>query len=109
MVKRLIAQRLDTAAVVHECADGEQALAAYTREHPQWVVMDIELGQTNGLAATRAILEHDPQAKIIVVTQYAEPVYKKAAEQAGAYAFLLKDNLAQLTGILQRDTGSDPS
>ena len=100
MVKRLIAERINTDIVVHECTDGDEALIAYTRERPKWVVMDIELGTTNGLTATRAILDHDPTAKVIVITQYTESAYRRAAQEAGAHAFVLKDDLSSLAKLL---------
>jgi DNA-binding NarL/FixJ family response regulator len=100
MVKRLIAGGINDEVVFYECADGDDALTTYIRVRPQWVVMDIELGGTNGLTTTRAILNQDPVAKIIVITQYTESAYRWAAKEVGAHAFLLKDDLSNLAILL---------
>jgi DNA-binding NarL/FixJ family response regulator len=99
MVKQLIAGRTREETIIRECADGDEALTTYLRERPHWVVMDIELGHTDGLTATRAILQQDPSANIIVVTQYTEPAYRQAAQEAGARAFLLKEDLSGLPAL----------
>jgi DNA-binding NarL/FixJ family response regulator len=104
LVKRLIAESINPDTVVYECANGDDALKTYTRRRPHWVVMDIELGETNGLTTTRAILDQDPGAKIIVISQYREPVYRQAAEEAGACAFLLKDDLPGLATLLKGES-----
>jgi len=87
-------------AAVHECADGASAVALYDRVHPDWVLMDIEMGGLDGIAATRAIRRSDPGAHVIIVTEHGEAQYQEAASAAGATAFVLKDNLLELPGML---------
>jgi CheY-like chemotaxis protein len=87
-------------ATVHECADGASAVALYDRVHPDWVLMDIEMGSLDGIAATRAIRRSDPGAHVIIVTEHGEAQYQAAASAAGATAFVLKDDLLELPRIL---------
>ena len=77
--------------VVAEAANGEEAIEAYARLHPDIVLMDLRMPVMDGLAATRAILADDPNARIIVLTTYDgdEDIYR--ALQAGAQGYLLKD------------------
>ena len=77
--------------VVAEAANGEEAIEAYERLHPDIVLMDLRMPVMDGLAATRAILAEDPNARIIVLTTYDgdEDIHRALA--AGARGYLLKD------------------
>ena len=85
---------------IRECADGDEAVAIYRAETPDFVLMDINLGATNGIAATRRIKAFDPQARIIIVTSYDEADSREEARQAGACGYVLKDNLLDLRRLL---------
>lgn len=78
---------------VYECSDGGQALAAYTKHRPDWVLMDLKLQQVDGLAATRQIIAAFPKARIVIVTACEGAALREAARQAGACAYVLKDQL----------------
>ena len=77
--------------VVAEAANGEEAIEAYARLHPDIVLMDLRMPVMDGLTATRAILADDPNAHIIVLTTYDgdEDIHRALA--AGARGYLLKD------------------
>ena len=77
--------------VVAEAANGEEAIEAYERLHPDIVLMDLRMPVMDGLSATRAILAEDPNARIIVLTTYDgdEDIHRALA--AGARGYLLKD------------------
>jgi CheY-like chemotaxis protein len=81
---------------IRECANGDEAVAIYRAEHPDFVLMDINLGDTNGIAATRQIKAFDPQARIIIVTNYDESDLREEAQQAGACGYVLKENLFEV-------------
>ncbi|HEX6133601.1 MAG TPA: response regulator transcription factor [Longimicrobiales bacterium] len=90
----------DIAPVIHECENGQSAVAAYPLLHPDWVVMDIELDGMDGIAATRAIRQLDSRARVIMVTGHGTEQYRRAATDAGASAFVLKDDLLELPAVL---------
>lgn len=77
--------------VVAEAANGEEAIEAYSRLHPDIVVMDLRMPIMDGVTATTAILDEDRDARIIVLTTYDGDVDIHRALSAGARAFLLKD------------------
>src|SRR5215467_12111504 len=77
----------DLAEQVYECADGRDALAAFARHHPDWVLMDIKMRDVDGLAAARQIKSAFPEARIVMVTSYDQPSFRDEARQAGAYAY----------------------
>ncbi len=90
----------DDAGEICECEDGIDALECYERFLPDWVLMDWEMKRMNGLKATRCIISKYADAKIILVTQYDDAELRKAAAEAGARGFVLKENLAELRRTL---------
>ncbi|MFF0431458.1 response regulator [Streptomyces sp. NPDC004327] len=79
--------------VVAEAADGETAVTAAARHHPDVVLMDIRMPGTDGTAATERILAAAPEPvpRILVLTTFDLDEYVYAALRAGASGFLLKD------------------
>lgn len=86
--------------VIHEFDNGRSALEAYAAIRPDWVLMDIGLGELDGIAATRAICGTDPDAHVIMVTAHGDASYRRAAADAGAADFVLKANLLDLPTVL---------
>jgi CheY-like chemotaxis protein len=72
------------AGKIYECSDGADALAAYNCHHPDFVLMDIKMGTTDGITATRWIKAADPAARIIIVTDYDQLDLREAVREAGA-------------------------
>lgn len=88
--------------VVYECPDGESAIAMYPRVQPDWVFMDVKMAGMDGLAATRAIRRSDPGARVAIVTEFSDERSRAAAFDAGASAFVPKQNLMELSALLSR-------
>jgi two-component system response regulator DegU len=73
----------------------------YEKEAPDWVLMDVAMEPVNGLIATESITRLHPEAKIIIVTQFDDPEYREAAINAGASAYVLKENLLEIPYIIK--------
>jgi len=89
---------------IDECGDGGDALFLYASGCPDFVLMDIDLGEMDGITATRKIRAADPNAKIIIVTNYDETDLREEARRAGAYGYVLKENLLDVLTLLQTDS-----
>ena len=63
--------------------------------------MDIEMPDLDGIQATRLICSEDPGARIVMLTAYDDAHLRQSALKAGAFAYLTKDNLANLIGLLE--------
>jgi len=101
-MRRLLRSMLeDLASEFTECADGAQAVAAFARQRPDWTIMDIAMKGMDGLEATRRILKQFGGSQIMMLTQHDTPQMRAAALEAGACAFVSKDNLAKLGTILR--------
>ncbi len=99
-VTRYLCTRVPGQHTVYEASDGAEAIGMYERFRPDWVLMDIAMEPIDGLTASRAIRESDPEAKIIILTSYDDPGYRAAAEKVGTKAFVLKEHLNDIGGIL---------
>jgi DNA-binding NarL/FixJ family response regulator len=78
-------------AIVGEAPDGEAAVEAVARLHPDVTLMDIRMPRMDGVEATRRIRALDPDARILVLTTFDEEELVFEAVRAGARGYLLKD------------------
>jgi len=76
--------------VCGEAENGEQALDAFIMGKPDFVTMDITMAGGNGMEALKAILKHDPQAKVIMVSAVGQKQMVFQALSIGAKDFIIK-------------------
>jgi two-component system response regulator DegU len=92
-------------AEVFECEDGSQALSCYEQYRPDWVLMDIRMPGVGGIEATRRLIAAHADARVVIVTNFADQSMRESARQAGACEYVLKEDLSVLSEIL----GQPPS
>lgn len=97
MIKSVVCEQSDEC---FECGDGAEASEAYAAHQPDWVLMDLIMPDIDGIAATRLIKSSYPEARVIIVTSHESTTMRDAAEKAGACAYVLKENLLDLRGLL---------
>jgi NarL family two-component system response regulator LiaR len=74
-----------------EASDGREVLARYEESQPDVILMDVVMPGMNGLETTRAILDQNPGAKIVVLTTFPDDKLIQEALEAGAMGYLLKN------------------
>ncbi|MGA0919518.1 MAG: response regulator transcription factor [Gemmatimonadaceae bacterium] len=79
------------ATVVGTATDGNELVRVVEATRPDLVVTDLSMGTRNGIEATRLIrtLPHPP--RVIILTIHADPAIARAAFDAGASGFVLKN------------------
>ena len=78
--------------VVAEAGDGAAAIEMARTHRPDVILMDIRMPGTDGLAATKAIVESaDWPVKVLILTTFDPDEYVYRALRAGASGFVLKD------------------
>ena len=82
----------DDMEVVASVADGIDAAGAAAELRPDVVVMDYRLPGMDGVQATRAVLAAYPETSVVCLTASANLRERDALVEAGAAAFLRKDD-----------------
>ncbi|HET9646268.1 MAG TPA: response regulator [Burkholderiaceae bacterium] len=80
-------------ALVAEAANGREAIQQFRAHRPDITLMDLQMPGMSGLEAIDAIRAEFPDARIIVLTTYADDAQAQRALQAGARGYLLKNAL----------------
>ena len=84
-----------------ECGDGKDALHEFQCHQPDWVLMDISMKGVTGIEATESIVHADPSARVLIVTDHGDRFFRRAAREAGAKGFVMKENLHDIDSYLR--------
>lgn len=77
--------------VVGQAENGREALDVVRRLRPDVVLMDLQMPDVDGVAATRMIMAEQLGVDVLVLTSYSDSERIVAALDAGAVGYLLKD------------------
>jgi DNA-binding NarL/FixJ family response regulator len=87
---RMILSLQPDVEIVGEAADGAEAVRLAVAQRPDVILMDVEMPRTDGLTATRQVVERTG-ASVLILTTFDRDDYLFQALQAGASGFLLKN------------------
>ncbi len=77
--------------VVAQASGGVSGVRLAHELKPDVVLMDLRMPGLNGVEATRAIVEREPETRVVVLTVTSERCDIEATMAAGACGFLVKD------------------
>jgi DNA-binding NarL/FixJ family response regulator len=80
--------------VIGEAGNGREAVRMALEFHPDVVVMDVAMPLLNGFGATCQILSDNVQAKVLILSCYADDEYVYRLTEAGASGYLIKQSAA---------------
>lgn len=80
-------------SVVGVAGDGLEALELVDELAPEAVVIDLHMPRLDGVSALARMRQDHPRLCLIAITADAAPELHRAAEEAGADAVLMKDEL----------------
>ena len=100
--------------IVGTASDGEEAVALAERFRPDVVLMDLRMPVCDGVEATRRLIQRQPDARVVVLTTYADDHSVIQALRAGACGFLTKDATSQeiegaLRAAVRGEASIDPA
>jgi len=91
--------------LVAACEDYDQLVSAIDEHHPDVVLTDIRMPPTStdeGIRASEHLREKDPDAGVVVLSQFSDPQYALALLEKGSKgrAYLLKERVSDLEQLL---------
>jgi NarL family two-component system response regulator LiaR len=81
--------------LVGEAADGVEAVLQARSLQPDVILLDLVMPRKDGIEAIGEIKQENPEARILVLTSFAEDDKVFPAIKAGALGYLLKDSSPQ--------------
>ena len=91
MLARLLALE-DDIEVVGTAKDGAQALSVARAQHPDVVLTDIGMPETDGIRLTQTLRREMPTVGVVILTIYNDDERVFSAIKAGARGYVLKDS-----------------
>ena len=76
--------------VIGEASNGREAVSLAERVDPDVIVMDLSMGEMDGISATAEMIEKKIRGKILILTMHAEDAYLVKVLEAGASGYLVK-------------------
>jgi len=76
--------------VIGEASNGREAVSLAERVNPDVIVMDLSMGEMDGITATQEMVEKKIRGKILILTMHAEDAYLVKVLEAGASGYLVK-------------------
>ena len=89
--------------IVAEAEDSDGAVKAARKHKPNVVLLDVRLGDTDGIDAIKRIRSASAETRVVVLSAFDNPTYVARAVSAGAHDYVLKsasraDIIAAVTG-----------
>jgi DNA-binding NarL/FixJ family response regulator len=96
--------------IVAAVGDGAAAVAALGDHDPDIVLLDLTMPEMDGIEATRMVIEHRPDTRVVILTASADREQMLRAVDAGALGYLLKDAspAVLIEGIRAASRGESP-
>jgi DNA-binding NarL/FixJ family response regulator len=88
---RSLLETMPGVSLVGEAKSGQEAVEMALAHQPDIVLMDLQMPDGSGLAATRELNRHSPNTRILVVTLFEDDDSIFTALRAGAHGYILKD------------------
>jgi two-component system, chemotaxis family, chemotaxis protein CheY len=97
IIHRLLINRLKSAGheVIASGKDGNEGFALYCEHKPDLVLMDITMPNCDGREALKKVMQHSPEARVVMLSAISEPQVIEECLQSGALDFISKDRLKE--------------
>lgn len=85
----------DHLIVVAEAGSGSEALEKAAETKPDVLILDLRMPEGDGIETTRALVERNPDVRILILTTYDNEEDIFNALDAGARGYILKDTTSE--------------
>lgn len=76
--------------VIAEASNGKEVLEMIKNQRIDLVIMDINMPEVDGIAATRELIEKYPKVKVLALTMSNDDLHVRQMIQAGASGYIMK-------------------
>ena len=80
---------------------GEAAMSKYDENVPDMLLIDVQMPGMDGLTASERILHAHPDARILVLTTFADEAYIAKAMEIGTKGYLIKQDVSSVIPAVQ--------
>lgn len=94
-----------TADIAWVACDGETAVDRYEADNPDVLLIDVQMPVMDGLVASRKIIDAHPNAKILILTTFADESYIAKALEIGTKGYLIKQDVSSVIPAVQSMAG----
>ncbi len=81
----------DNICVVAEAENGKEGIQKILAQNPDVVLLDLELGDINGLDLIEKVMEQNNNVKFVILTSHLNEHVINKAMKMGIYGYILKD------------------
>jgi len=78
-----------------QAGNSAAALAALKAHRPEFLILDLRLGQEDGLEMVKSCKAQFPSIAILIISQFDEAIYAERALRAGARGYLMKEEATE--------------
>lgn len=80
----------DQVDVVKDASNGKELLKLIEEDHPDAVILDLEMPVMSGIEAAKVIADRFPEVKMLILTMHNEAVFINQLMDIGVHGFLSK-------------------
>lgn len=107
-LRNMVAE-LENIELLADVDNEKDAIASICNQHPDTVILDLTLAQGSGIEVLKQVKQNNNcPCKIVILTNYAYPQYRKKCMQLGADYFLDKSLDLEMLGSLLADMALPP-
>ena len=92
--------------VIAEASSGKEGVNKIIAQNPDVVLLDLELGDINGLELIEKVLTQKPNVKFVILTSHINEHVINKAMKMGIYGYILKDVNAELLDMIVKSVSS---
>lgn len=109
-LQAFLGEERDEIELVGEAEDGEEAVRAAEALRPNVILMDLVMPGVDGIETLRRLRERGVESRVLILTTFVDDERVRAAIEAGAVGYLLKDvDREELLGAIRAAVAGKPT